>query len=425
MSFLSSLREPLLPAAPALPKPLDKALSGTLAFFGFVLPFSPAAVSVAMAVLLLFTVLLAPSVWRSAPWRDPVVAVGLVLLAYIALHTWTVSGLGPGAGRMVNRYHELLMAAVLVALFRLVSRPRWFVAGLLLGAVAYALVHWAALALPPLAEDLSSRRISAGFGLALCAFLLLDQARHASGHARTLMRAGSLFLAATVLFAIDGRTGHVVLLVLVACAAWWHSPRRLRWAAVLVLPAAAIAVALSSAAVQSRLGEGIAVIRGDPGAAGTSSGIRIELLHAALTVAERHYATGAGYAQYGELHTAAARARDAALGRPDAPYPWVGMDNPHNEFLMQLVGGGVVALGLFLAWLALTALRRTGGRPDRLLIAMSLAFAVGCLFNSLLRDFIEGHLYVGLLAWALAQSGRQNETPAVAPAAFEAPVRTA
>ncbi len=414
--LLRALREPVLAPPSRLSAPVDKVLAGSLAVFGFVLPFSPAAVSVLMVVLLLIALLVAPALWRCAPWRDPVIAVGLALMAYIALHTWLVSGFAPGASRMVNRYHELLMAAVLLALFRLVSRPRGFVIGLALGAVAYALVHWVALGWRPLGLDLSLRRISAGFSLALCAFLLLEQSRGATGRNRLLMWAGALFLAATVLFAIDGRTGHVVLLVLVGCAAWWHSPRRLRWGAAIVLPAVALAVALTSTAVQSRLGEGVAVARGDPQAVGTSTGIRIELMHAALAVAQQHYATGAGYAQYRELHTAAARARDAALGRPAAPYPWVEMDNPHNEFLMQLVGGGVVALGLFVAWLALTALRRTGGRPDRLLVAMSLAFAVGCLFNSLLRDFIEGHLYVALLAWALAQSSRQNEVSAAASA---------
>ncbi|AEG93206.1 O-antigen ligase family protein [Ramlibacter tataouinensis] len=415
MTVLKALREPALPPAPRLAAPLDRLLAGTLAVFGFVLPFSPPAVALAMLALLLLLLPAAPALWRSAPWRDPVIAVGLALLAYIALHTWVVSGFTASSGRLVNHYHELLMAAVLLGLFRLVSRPQWFFFGLALGAVGYAAVHWLGLAWQPLAEDLSSRRISAGFGLALCAFLLLDQSRRYTGRVRALLRAGALFLAATVLFAIDGRTGHVVLLVLVACAAWWHSPPRLRWAALVALPTAAALLALSSTAVQSRLGETLAVARGAPNGELTSTGIRMELLHAALEVARGHYATGAGFARYGDFHSASARARDAALGRPAAPYPWAQVNNPHNEFLMQLVGGGVLALALFLAWLGLTALRRTAGRPDRLLIAMSLAFATGCLFNSLLRDFAEGHLYVALLAWALARSGRQEAAaPAVA-----------
>jgi heptosyltransferase-3 len=38
------------------------------------------------------------------------------------------------------------------------------------------------------------------------------------------------------------------------------------------------------------------------------------------------------------------------------------------------------------------------------LAGVALAFAVGCVFNSLLLDFMEGHLYVTLLAWLLADA---------------------
>ena len=46
---------------------------------------------------------------------------------------------------------------------------------------------------------------------------------------------------------------------------------------------------------------------------------------------------------------------------------------------------------------------------------MGLAFAAGCLFNSLLMDFVEGHLYIALLAWMLAE----NRYPAPEPRPVE------
>ena len=79
--------------------------------------------------------------------------------------------------------------------------------------------------------------------------------------------------------------------------------------------------------------------------------------------------------------------------------------NPHNEYLMQLVGGGFAALTLFLAWLVLPMMRKgqsVGVHTS--LVGIALAFAAGSLFNSLLMDFVEGHLYVALLVWLLAQS---------------------
>jgi O-antigen ligase len=408
MSLWQNLRAPALPQAPALPPRLDAALAGLLGVLGFVLTFSPAGVSLCLAALALLALLAAPSVWRSAPWRDPVAAVGLALLAYILAHTLWTSGFSPLTVRTVNRYHELLMLPVLLALFRLVSRKHTFFIGLACGAVAYAVAHWAVLAVPTLAPQLETRRISAGFALGLCAFVLLEQSRHL---ARPWMGwLAAAFLAVSVLFAIDGRTGHVVLLLLVACAAWIHSPRRWRWRAMVLLPVVVLGLALGSPAVQKRIGETLA---GEATPDGTtlqsSTGIRVELLRNGLTLAREHFATGAGYANYAAVHTRATQARYGAdpLRRQYLDSVWVRTSNPHNEYLMQLVGGGIAALALFTAWLLLP-MARTGasGNTHALLVGVSLAFAAGCLFNSLLMDFIEGHFYGVLLAWLLAQSSQ-------------------
>lgn len=414
MSLLQALRAPVLPPAPALARPLDAALAAALAALGFFLPFSTAGVSLSLAALALLALLAAPAVWRTAPWRDPVMAAGLLLLAYIALHTILTSGLTPAARQAINRYHELFMAPVLLALFRLVSARRAFFRGLACGAVVYAAAHWLAAFSLPLPIDLASRRISAGFGLALCAFILLDQAR---GSAQPwLLRSAAAFLALTVLFAIDGRTGHVLVLLLVAVAAWQHSPRRWRWGAVVALPLAVLALSLSSTAVQSRLGETLGRLGPTEGAPLTSTAIRVELLRNGLTLARQHFALGAGFARYQEIHEQAAQARYGAdPGRRHLlQESWVHAPNPHNEYLMQLVGGGVVSLALFVAWLLLPVFRR--GPMHGALVGASLAFAVGCLLNSLLMDFTEGHLYVALLTWLLAQAAESPARAASAPA---------
>jgi O-antigen ligase len=88
------------------------------------------------------------------------------------------------------------------------------------------------------------------------------------------------------------------------------------------------------------------------------------------------------------------------------PAPGTYSDNPHNEYLLQSGAGGLPALALFLLWLALPlrlALRPSAGPWAGTLGCVTVAFAVGCLFNSLLLDFVEGHLYGAVLAWLLAQ----------------------
>lgn len=382
-------------------------VAGCLATLGFFLPFSSAGVSLSLAALLVLAALRGRALWRTQPWKKPVMAVGLVLLAYIALHTLWTSGAGGASARAINHYNELLFAPLLLALLQDARQRRVFFRALVAGALALALAHWAAWVDPALAPLLGSRRISAGFALAVCAFLVL---MHGRAEARAWgARAIAAFLGLTVLFAVEGRTGHVVLLLLAACAAWVLAPRRWRWPALLAAPLLVFAVALASSVVSGRLQETIATTQ-PVGPAGpvTSTGIRIELLKLAGDLSRQYALRGAGFAAYPEVHEAAARARyaqdPATVSYLQAS--WVRVTNPHNEYAMQLVGGGVLALALFLGWLGLALREAAGARAPvgAMLAGASLAFAVGCVFNSMLMDFVEGHFYMALLAWLLAES---------------------
>jgi heptosyltransferase-3 len=225
------------------------------------------------------------------------------------------------------------------------------------------------------------------------------------------------FLASTVLFAIDGRTGHVVLLALVPCVAWYRGAPRWRWAMVVGSPLVVLALALSSSAVESRLRETVAPPRNVANAALlTSTEIRMELLRLAAHLGRAHWATGVGFANYPHAHERAAHELyDRQEGtRSYLSMPWIRISNPHSEYLMQLLGGGIVALALFLIWLGL-AFRRaalTPGPAGGMLTGVALAFAVGCAFNSMLLNFGEGHLYMALLAWLVAESRWGATTPA-------------
>jgi O-antigen ligase len=150
-------------------------------------------------------------------------------------------------------------------------------------------------------------------------------------------------------------------------------------------------------------------LRDVTGPAITSSEIRLRLVRYGAVLANEHYLLGAGYNHYAQIHEQAVRRDVGASPQADAVLagPWVRTDNPHAEYLMQLVGGGLVALALFLGWLAAPLCRRdANGRTSTAIAGTVLAFAVGCLFNSLLMDFVEGHFYTALLAWLLARQAR-------------------
>ena len=405
MSLVQRLRAPALALATPAAAPLGRVLSWTLAAFGFFLPFSVAGTAIGMVVLAAMTLAAPRAAWRSAPWRDPAVAAGLLLFAYIAGHTLWTTGPTPAAWGLINRYHELLMGAVLFVLFRLAPRPELFFRGFVCGVLFYAAVHWVGLVSSPVARYLELRHISAGLGMSLCAFMLLEQAR--SSQRPWLQRGLAAFLAITVLFAVDGRTGYLVLLLLAAVAAWLQSPRRWRWVSLVVVPLAVAALALSSSAVRHRIHETLAGTGPWINGAWHSTGIRIELVRVGGDVVLAHFATGAGYAEYGKAFERAAQQRYGSdpVRREYLQQYWIRPQNPHNEYLMQLAGGGVAALGLFLAWLVLPMLRTTVSPSARAgLAGIGLAFGMGCLFNSMLMDFVEGHVYVALMTWLLAQS---------------------
>ncbi len=378
-------------------------LSVALASLGFFLPFSSAGVAITLGGLLALALARFRVIRLSRPWREPAIVAGLALFAFIAAHTLWTSGFTWRALTAVNHYHELVLAPLLLALLQDARHRRVFIGGLIAGSVLLALGYWVSLVVVTSPQPLLiTRRISAGFALATCGFIVLMRAR---GQPRVWpARALAAFLAVTILFAIDGRTGYLMLLLFASFAAWTHSPPRRRWLAALAAPLLILMVAITSVGVRDRFKETLASMQ--PGVL-SSTVVRVELLRIATDLARQYGATGAGFANYAVVHEQAARARSASEPGDTANLRahWLRVSNPHNEYLMQLIGGGVASLSLFLAWLGVAL--RTGARArttaGAMLIAITLAFAVSCLFNSSLLDFTEGHLYMALLAWLLAE----------------------
>ncbi len=386
--------------------PMDWALSTAFAVFGFFASASVAGVYVAQALMLLLAIPLAPRIVRLAPWKSPPMAAGLLLLAYVILHCLWSSGLTKASWHAINSYQELLFAPLLLALMQIAPDRRVFSRALIAGAAVFACIHWIDVWLPQpgLAAFLDSRRISAGFSFATCAFVVLLQART---HARPwALRALAAFFAVTLLFAAAGRTGYLVVVMLVGVAAWQHSPPRWRCIAGLLLPIAVLSLAWSSHVVQKRVHETMENAQPTGQVNITSTGIRVHMLQIAGQLARAHPLIGVGFANYGKAHSAAVKQIYAS--DPDAyaklPETWRFTSNPHSEYLMQLLGGGVPALVLFLCWLGITLREawRTRATVGHMLCGVCLAFALGCVFNSLLLDFVEGHLYMALMAWLLA-----------------------
>lgn len=380
-------------------------LTGALASLGFFVLFSTAGVSISLFVLALLCVASPGRLWATRPWRNPLLALGLLLFAYILLRTVLVDGgfTRPGLAA-VNRYHELLMIPLLWALMRNARRPQAFANGLILGALVFATLHWLAPMFPKIHHFfLFSRRVSGGFGLAVCAFLLFEHARlgrlpAAAGYA------GAIFLSATVVFASEGRTGYVVLLALLVCAAFRAAPARLRLAVVLAILVTSVLVAGASDPIRMRLEQTLHEAQSTgTGAAspGNSTGTRIELLRTGAEIAGRHWLVGTGWGNYAAVFQEVAAENGMQVQNAR-------VSNPHNEYLLQLGSGGLPALLLYLLWVGwpMWVGLRDRDKPGAWtgpVGCVALAFALGSLFNSVLLDFIEGHFYGTLMAWLMVR----------------------
>jgi O-antigen ligase len=396
-----------MPARPWGERAYQGVLTVSLGMLGFFAPFSTAGVYVAMALLLSLCVLAPARIWRTRFWREPVFALGLALLAYIALRSVLAGGFTMVSFHAANKYQELLLAPLLWALLLNARRPQAFASGLIAGALLLAGLYWTgAPRETALGNWLVLHRISAGFGLSVCAFLLFEHGR-LGRLPRWPSYLAALALVATVLFAMSGRTGHLLVLLLAFCAAFRAAPQRARILTALAGLVVAIAVGAMSSSVRDRVLETLhdseASSRGQVVVTSATTA-RLEVWQNAVAVAREHWLLGTGSPNYLQA------VEQVSLRRHARPQDVVGArsDNPHNEYLMQLGAGGLPALLLFLLWLAwpvARAVREAGtGRPwSGAVGCVALAFAVGCLFNSLLLDFVEGHLYVALLAWLLVR----------------------
>lgn len=383
-----------------------------------VVPLSVAATNLAMLLVVVWCIASLPGLRQCRPWRNPVMACGLTLYAWIVLRAMTADATVAEQASAINHYRELWLAPLLLALFTVAAREERGLRQLLLALIAatcvLACVQWATMIHEPLRQAQLSKRISAGFFLACGAYLAVHMAtmyKHQTVP-RTLLVLTAIFLAVSTLVAVEGRTGHVLLLGLGALSVWNFAPRKWRLLGAVVCVAVLVAAALQSPAVTKRIAEGKKewqTYRSGEQIV-TSTGLRMEFVRNSAALAAQHPAVGVGYGNFADAYRAYAEPRYKAntviapqLVNPDVTKALY-TSNPHNEFLMHAASGGALGVLLFIAWLAAAAWLgwRNESPYARMLLGMAAAMAVGCMLNSFLLDAAEGHFYIAALALLLA-----------------------
>jgi len=370
------------------------------------LPFSTAATNVFSALALLCWAL--SGEWRAtlrAIAAEPAAWMGFALLAALLVGvSWSIA---PPAEALsaIGKYRELALFGITMFLF---SDARWrlrllwvfFAAALALLVASYAILfglfhHSDARGLyTTQGAVLLKNHITHGFIMSLLASGAIIVALRASGWRRWALGTVSVLAAANVWFAVQGRTGYIVMSVLLLWLAY------ARWS-LRGLAASAIGLALVLAAAwqwapafQQRVNQAVTEARDyqvqhAPGEA--SVGIRLHFAKRSLDALAQRPVLGAGTGAWGEAFYEAT-ANDPKFFHDRAHY------HPHNEYLMLAVQLGPAGLLLFIALLA-TVFRRAGRLPPveaQLARGLVLAFAVGCLFGDFFWDMTEGHLWAVL-----------------------------
>lgn len=238
--------------------------------------------------------------------------------------------------------------------------------------------------------------------MAFTAFVCAVQARYAATpYRRGIWIALALLAAFNVLFMVQGRTGHLVLLaLLIYIGIVW-----LRWKGVAIaLAAIAVLAALAYALPSSSLHQRAVLAyhefsAAQPDVAATtdsSIGQRIEFYRNTLEIVRQRPLLGAGTGSFRQAY--AEQVRDT--GR-------LATHNPHNEYLMVAAQLGLAGLLLLLALFAVqwrVAALLPSMREQMLAHGMVLSIVTASAVSSTLIDHAEGWFYVwmsGLLFAAL------------------------
>lgn len=398
---------------------------------GFTIPISTAASNLLLALTLLFFLL-------SGNYRDkwqflsrPATApAALAALAFCAL---AILGCGWGAGNAQDKLHyltkylSLLLIPLLIPLFS-DARARQkalaaFCAAMTLTLLLSFLLWFDALRwLPPeLHATLTQARdpefpvtrnavvfklsITHGFLMALAAYLLLLAAVEATTRSRRLLLGGlAALMAFNVLFMIIGRTGHVVLAVLVSyflLTRYRQRPNARQLGALLLgLSLLAITVWQFSPTLQTRADKAITEARQWQAGRGDKSsiGLRLDYYRNTLAIIQAHPLLGVGSGGFPAAYDT--QVQGTAMARSN---------NPHNQYLLTTAQYGLPGLLLLLTlyaacWRAAAPLPAPQRQAVR---GVLLAFLVGNLFNSFLLDFSERLFF----AWAcgVLLAGQRNE----------------
>ena len=342
------------------------------------------------------------------------ILIFVILAAFAASMLWT-SGSQVEAFNSLSKYGKLLVIPIFCVLIKSRKEALYALASFSATQLFLVISAWMLFLKLPVPWALSEFSLSHNvvFSSYLDESLMSAVFAAVSWHLRMLVpgKHGRYFAVAVcllalgnVFFLLQGRSAHVVAILLITLAIAWQMPRKYRFA-VVVLPFFLIVILyLSSTKVQIRMDglkkevQTFSFKQGVDINSNNSSGIRLHFWHRALQSISENPVFGSGAGSWSNEFNRLERINNSA----QTEIPPLG--NPHQEYLLWGVQLGVPGILLLLA-LMISIMKDTltmDTQTARATQSALLALAVACLFNSSLYDAQIGDYFCVILGLLLA-----------------------
>ena len=382
---------------------------------GFSVPISVALDNLLLALLLLGALFNLRAVWRTVV-QHPVARAAWLLFAVLFMAMfYGATPLREAAG-ILAKYMDLAFIPMFMLMLPdeairrkaqhafLAAMGLTLLLSFLVGLGLLPVQHWMNAIATPDNPVIFHSHITQNNMMAFAVFLALLNLRDASSRiTRTVWSLSALLGTINVLFMVQGRTGYVILLVLLGWFAWASMARYMcrlgktwgwRQGAImaLVLMGLAVAAYQASPRLHDRVGLVVSEFHAwqpDHGK-DTSTGQRLDFYYNTLHIIQQHPVFGVGTGGFPAAFAQQTQGKDVLQTR-----------NPHNEYLMIAVQTGVIGLALLLhlfytQW-RYAPLQDTPFRQDAAR-GLVLAYLTNSMFNSPLLDHADGLLFAFMAA---------------------------
>ena len=342
------------------------------------------------------------------PW-----AVALMLVCSACSLLWTAADL-PSALMTFVKHSKLLEIVLLVSLIRTIAEARIAITAFACGQAFVLLsswlmfigvnVPWHANAPTPYVVFSTYLDQSIMFATSASVFWHL---RHEKLWSPAFGAIGAAMAITSTLLVLEGRSGYLVALTALALAIMWTVPRCLRLTAFVIAPIMILTVvSLGSSQVQERIGkimtESQNFVKTQKVEVGDSSGWRLNAWYRSVQAIGERPLQGHGVGAW----TFAVKRMQGSTGTE--VFGESNQSNPHQEFLLWGVELGVGGLLLFVC--ALVSMARDAllfpQSVKRATVAVLVAIAIACLFNSALYDDLMGDFLCVILGLLMALGTR-------------------